>query len=258
MGDDEFIVGCLDPQVPTMQFILVNNKITTDGTVFDLNKAERISLENVNLFELHKVGADDYFVSDAGTNTYNGISVGRFSVYNSIIDSGFTVRDSVIKGVGSMDICFKENNNLIMRAENCIASYDLDKKEITKTCYIDKAEKLMLFDKKYILAKFKNREEIYKFDKEDFSAQKVLTNKKGYIIDINDDGYIVMDKKYLYKRNLSGKELWKVKLEKNYIKDEVKVEVAGDWLFIKSFDLKSEQSHLEEEIDLKNGKKIKK
>ena len=258
LGDDEFIVGCLDPQVPTMQFILVNNKITTDGTVFDLNKAERISLENVNLFELHKVGADDYFVSDAGTNTYNGISVGRFSVYNSIIDSGFTVRDSVIKGVGSMDICFKENNNLIMRGGNCIASYDLDKKEITKTCYIDKAEKLMLFDKKYILAKFKNREEIYKFDKEDFSAQKVLTNKKGYIIDINDDGYIVMDKKYLYKRNLSGKELWKVKLEKNYIKDEVKVEVAGDWLFIKSFDLKSEQSHLEEKIDLKNGKKIKK
>ena len=257
-GDDEFIVGCLDPQVPTMQFILVNNKITTDGIVFDLNKAERISLENVNLFELHKVGADDYFVSDAGTNTYNGISVGRFSVYNSIIDSGFTVRDSVIKGVGSMDICFKENNNLIMRAENCIASYDLDKKEITKTCYIDKAEKLMLFDKKYILAKFKNREEIYKFDKEAFSTQKVLTNKKGYIIDINDDGYIVMDKKYLYKRNLSGKELWKVKLEKNYIKDEVKVEVAGDWLFIKSFDLKSEQSHLEEKIDLKNGKKIKK
>ena len=258
LGDDEFIVGCLDPQVPTMQFILVNNKITTDGTVFDLNKAERISLENVNLFELHKAGADDYFVSDAGTNTYNGINVGRFSVYNSIIDSGFTVRDSVIKGVGSMDICFKENNNLIMRAENCIASYDLDKKEITKTCYIDKAEKLMLFDKKYILAKFKNREEIYRFDKEDFSVQKVLTNKKGYIIDINDDGYIVMDKKYLYKRNLSGKELWKVKLEKNYIKDEVKVEVAGDWLFIKSFDLKSEQSHLEEKIDLKNGKKIKK
>ena len=116
----------------------------------------------------------------------------------------------------------------------------------------------MLFDKKYILAKFKNREEIYEFDKEDFSARKVLTNKKGYIIDINDDGYIVMDKKYLYKRNLSGKELWKVKLEKNYIKDEVKVEVAGDWLFIKSFDLKSEQSHLEEKIDLKNGKKIKK
>ena len=249
LGDDEFIVGCLDPQVPTMQFILVNNKITTDGTVFDLNKAERISLENVNLFELHKAGADDYFVSDAGTNTYNGINVGRFSVYNSIIDSGFTVRDSVIKGVGSMDICFKENNNLIMRAENCIASYDLDKKEITKTCYIDKAEKLMLFDKKYILAKFKNREEIYRFDKEDFSVQKVLTNKKGYIIDINDDGYIVMDKKYLYKRNLSGKELWKVKLEKNYIKDEVKVEVAGDWLFIKSFDLKTEQSSLEEKID---------
>ena len=111
----------------------------------------------------------------------------------------------------------------------------------------------MLFDKKYILAKFKNREEIYEFDKEDFSAWKVLTNKKGYIIDINDDGYIVMDKKYF-----SGKELWKVKLEKNYIKDEVKVEVAGDWLFIKSFDLKSEQSHLEEKIDLKNGRKIKK
>ena len=111
----------------------------------------------------------------------------------------------------------------------------------------------MLFDKKYILAKFKNREEIYEFDKEDFSARKVLTNKKGYIIDINDDGYIVMDKKYF-----SSKELWKVKLEKNYIKDEVKVEVAGDWLFIKSFDLKSEQSHLEEKIDLKNGKKIKK
>ena len=107
----------------------------------------------------------------------------------------------------------------------------------------------MLFDKKYILAKFKNREEIYEFDKEDFSAQKVLTNKKGYIIDINDDSYIVMDKKYLYKKNLSGKELWKVKLEKNYIKDEVKVEIAGDWLFIKSFDLKSEQSHLEEKID---------
>ena len=254
-GDDEFIVGCLDPQVPTMQFILVNNKITTDGIVFDLNKAERISLENVNLFELHKVGADDYFVSDAGTNTYNGISVGRFSVYNSIIDSGFTVRDSVIKGVGSMDICFKENNNLIMRGENCIASYDLDKKEVNKTCYIDKAENLMLFDKKYILAKFKNREEIYEFDKEAFSTQKVLTNKKGYIIDINDDGYIVMDKKYLYKKNFSGKELWKVKLEKNYIKDEVKVEIAGDWLFIKSFDLKSEQSHLEEKIDLKNGKK---
>ena len=55
----------------------------------------------------------------------------------------------------------------------------------------------MIFDKKYILAKFKNREEIYRFDKEDFSVQKVLTNKKGYIIDINDDGYIVMDKKYL-------------------------------------------------------------
>ena len=255
LEDDEFIVGCLDPQVPTMQFILVNNKITTDGTVFDLNKAERISLENVNLFELHKVGADDYFVSDAGTNTYNGISVGRFSVYNSIIDSGFTVRDSVIKGVGSMDICFKENNNLIMRGKNCIASYDLEKKEVNKTCVIDKAEKLMLFDKKYILAKFKNREEIYEFDKEDFSARKVLTNKKGYIIDINDDSYIVMDKKYLYKKNFSGKELWKVKLEKNYIKDEVKVEIAGDWLFIKSFDLKTEQSKLEEKIDLKNGNK---
>ena len=80
----------------------------------------------------------------------------------------------------------------------------------------------------------------------------------NYIIDINDDSYIVMDKKYLYKKNLSGKELWKVKLEKNYIKDEVKVEIAGDWLFIKSFDLKSEQSHLEEKIDLKNGRKIKK
>ena len=255
LGEDEFIVGCLDPQVPTMQFILVNNKITTDGTVFDLNKAERISLENVSLFELHKAGADDYFVSDAGTNTYNGISVGRFSVYNSITDSGFAVRDSVIKGVGSMDICFKENNNLIFRGENCIASYDLDKKEVNKTCYIDKAEKLMLFDKKYILAKFKNREEIYKFDKEAFSTQKVLTNKKGYIIDINDDGYILMDNKYLYKKNLSGKELWKLKLEKNYIKDEVKVEIAGDWLFIKSFDLKTEQSSLEEKIDLKNGKK---
>ena len=50
----------------------------------------------------------------------------------------------------------------------------------------------------------------------------------------------------------------KVKLEKNYIKDEVKVEIAGDWLFIKSFDLKTEQSSLEEKIDLKNGKKIKK
>lgn len=254
-GDDEFIVSCLDPQVPTMQFILVNNKITTDGTVFDLNKAERISLENVSLFELHKAGADDYFVSDAGTNTYNGISVGRFSVYNSITDSGFTVRDSVIKGVGSMDICFKENNNLIFRGENCIASYDLDKKEVNKTCHIDKAEKLMLFDKKYVLAKFKNREEIYKFDKGAFSTQKVLTNKKGYIIDINDDGYILMDNKYLYKKNLSGKELWKLKLEKNYIKDEVKVEIAGDWLFIKSFDLKTEQSSLEEKIDLKNGKK---
>ena len=36
----------------------------------------------------------------------------------------------------------------------------------------------MLFDKKYILAKFKNREEIYEFDKEAFSAQKVLNNKK--------------------------------------------------------------------------------
>jgi len=255
LGDDEFIVGCLDPQVPTMQFILVNNKITTDGTVFDLNKAERISLENINLFELHKVGEDDYFVSDAGTNTYYGISVGRFSVYNSIIDSGFTVRDSVIKGVGSMDICFKENNNLIMRSKNCIASYDLEKKEINKTCVIDKAEKLMLFDKKYILAKFKNREEIYEFDKEDFSARKVLTNKKGYIIDVKDDGFIVIDKKYLYKKDLSGKEIWKVKLEKNYIKDEVKVEIVGDWLFIKSFDLKTEQSKLEEKIDLKNGNK---
>ena len=80
----------------------------------------------------------------------------------------------------------------------------------------------------------------------------------NYIIDINDDSYIVMDKKYIYKKNLSGKELWKVKLEKNYIKDEVKVEIVGDWLFIKSFDLKSEQSHLEEKIDLKNGRKIKK
>ena len=156
------------------------------------------------------------------------------------------------------NIFFRQENNLIIGSKNCIANYDLDKKEVNKTCYIDKAEKLMLFDKKYILAKFKNREEIYKFDKEDFSAQKVLTNKKGYIIDINDDSYIVMDKKYLYKRNLSGKELWKVKLEKNYIKDEVKVEVAGDWLFIKSFDLKIEQSSLEEKIDLKNGKKIKK
>jgi len=110
------------------------------------------------------------------------------------------------------NIFFRQENNLIIGSKNCIASYDLDKKEVNKTCYIDKAENLMLFDKKYILAKFKNREEIYKFDKEDFSAQKVLTNKK----------------------------------------------VAGDWLFIKSFDLKSEQSHLEEKIDLKNGKKIKK
>ena len=129
------------------------------------------------------------------------------------------------------------------------------KKEINKTCVIDKAEKLMLFDKKYILAKFKNREEIYEFDKEAFSARKVLTNKKGYIIDVKDDGFIVIDKKYLYKKDLSGKELWKVKLEKNYIKDEVKVEIAGDWLFIKSFDLKTEQSKLEEKIDLKNGNK---
>ena len=113
----------------------------------------------------------------------------------------------------------------------------------------------MLFDKKYILAKFKNREEIYEFDKEDFSARKVLTNKKGYIIDVKDDGFIVIDKKYLYKKDLSGKEIWKVKFEKNYIKDEVKVEIAGDWLFIKSFDVKTEQSSLEEKIDLKNGKK---
>ena len=74
-------------------------------------------------------------------------------------------------------------------------------------------------------------------------------------IDVKDDGFIVIDKKYLYKKDLSGKELWKVKLEKNYIKDEVKVEIAGDWLFIKSFDLKTEQSKLEEKIDLKNGKK---
>jgi len=255
LGEDEFIVSYLNPVVPVMNFRLFSNKIKIDGEIPGLCTAERISFgKDIHSMNLRSPSKDNYLLS-SGTNDYENIGTYDMAVYDVESDSGFTLRDSVLSDIYMSNIFFRQENNLTIGSKNCIASYDLEKKEINKTCVIDKAEKLMLFDKKYILAKFKNREEIYEFDKEDFSARKVLTNKKGYIIDVKDGGFIVIDKKYLYKKDLSGKELWKVKLEKNYIKDEVKVEIAGDWLFIKSFDLKTEQSSLEEKIDLKNGKK---
>ena len=255
LGEDEFIVSYLNPVVPVKNFRLFSNKIKIDGEIRGLCTAERISFgKDIHSMNLRSPSKDHYLLS-SGTNDYENVGTYDMAVYDVESDSGFTLRDSVLSDIYMSNIFFRQENNLTIGSKNCIASYDLEKKEVNKTCVIDKAEKLMLFDKKYILAKFKNREEIYEFDKEDFSARKVLTNKKGYIIDVKDDGFIVIDKKYLYKKDLTGKELWKVKLDNNYIKNEVKIEIAGDWLFIKSFDLKTEQSKLEEKIDLKNGKK---
>ena len=255
LGEDEFIVSYLNPVVPVKNFRLFSNKIKIDGEIRGLCTAERISFgKDIHSMNLRSPSKDHYLLS-SGTNDYENVGTYDMAVYDVESDSGFTLRDSVLSDIYMSNIFFRQENNLTIGSKNCIASYDLEKKEVNKTCVIDKAEKLMLFDKKYILAKFKNREEIYEFDKEAFSARKVLTNKKGYIIDVKDDGFIVIDKKYLYKKDLTGKELWKVKLDNNYIKNEVKIEIAGDWLFIKSFDLKTEQSKLEEKIDLKNGKK---
>ena len=137
-----------------------------------------------------------------------------------------------------------------------IIEYDFEKEKVVKKCKIDGAETVILFDKKYILAKFKDREEIYSFNEADFTMKKLLSNKKGYIVDIRDNYYILLDKGNLYKKDLSGKDIWKIKLDKNYIKNEHKVEVTGDWLFIKSFDLKEEQAYLEEKINIKTGERV--
>ncbi len=268
LGDDKFILKSVDATIPVNNFRLKNYFMNIQGSVctgYDFQKIKFILDGVKDWLYFYKPDTDDYIILSKNTiEKDESIEYEDFIVYDIAKNSGFTVWDSSISYTDFLMIYFIDKGKLIAGGErngnngkyNYIIEYDFEKEKVVKKCKIDGAETVILFDKKYILAKFKNREEIYSFNEADFTMKKLLSNKKGYIVDIRDNYYILLDKGNLYKKDLSGKDIWKIKLDKNYIKNEHKVEVTGDWLFIKSFDLKEEQAYLEEKINIKTGERV--
>lgn len=268
LGDDKFILKAVDVTVPINNFKLKNYFMDKYGNIFTGYDFQNIKFQldgSKNWLYFYKPDTDDYIILSKNTiEKDESIEYEDFIVYDIAKNSGFTVWDSSISYTDFLMIYFIDKGKLIAGGErngnngkyNYIIEYDFEKEKVVKKCKIDGAETVILFDKKYILAKFKDREEIYSFNEADFTMKKLLSNKKGYIVDIRDNYYILLDKGNLYKKDLSGKDIWKIKLDKNYIKNEHKVEVTGDWLFIKSFDLKEEQAYLEEKINIKTGERV--
>ena len=268
LGDDKFILKTVDVTVPINNFKLKNYFMDKYGNIFTGYDFQNIKFQldgSKNWLYFYKPDTSDYIIlSENNIEKDESMEYKVFTVYDTVTNSGFNVWDSSISYTDSTVVYFIDEDKLIAGGEHYgndgeyryIIEYDFEKEKVVKKCKIDGAETVILFDKKYILAKFKNREEIYSFNEADFTMKKLLSNKKGYIVDIRDNYYILLDKGNLYKKDLSGKDIWKIKLDKNYIKNEYKVEVTGDWLFIKSFDLKEEQAYLEEKINIKTGERV--
>ena len=268
LGDDKFILKTVDVTVPINNFKLKNYFMDKYGNIFTGYDFQNIKFQldgSKNWLYFYKPDTSDYIIlSENNIEKDESMEYKVFTVYDTVTNSGFNVWDSSISYTDSTIVYFIDEDKLIAGGEHYrndgeyryIIEYDFEKEKVVKKCKIDGAETVILFDKKYILAKFKDREEIYSFNEVDFTTEKLLSNKKGYIVDIRDNYYILLDKGNLYKKDLSGKDIWKIKLGKNYIKNEHKVEVTGDWLFIKSFDLKEEQAYLEEKINIKTGERV--
>ena len=268
LGDDKFILKTVDVTVPINNFKLKNYFMDKYGNIFTGYDFQNIKFQldgSKNWLYFYRPDTSDYIIlSENNIEKDESMEYKVFTVYDTVTNSGFNVWDSSISYTDSTVVYFIDEDKLIAGGEHYgndgeyryIIEYDFEKEKVVKKCKIDGAETVILFDKKYILAKFKNREEIYSFNEADFTMKKLLSNKKGYIVDIRDNYYILLDKGNLYKKDLSGKDIWKIKLDKNYIKNEYKVEVTGDWLFIKSFDLKEEQAYLEEKINIKTGERV--
>lgn len=264
INSDKFVVSDISLASPEMSFRLKSNIIDVGGSIYNFGEYKRIKLktpkgEYFDHLAFYDFKDDEYILLlTTGDDSHTDLYTDRFSVYDEKLNSSFTIIDTVISSEAEPRIFYKKGDNYIISSQNYVLEYDAQNEEVVNKYRFDKdVRQIIIFDKNYLLVKFENKEEIYNFDDESFMAEKILTNDKGRIVDIHEDYYILIDNNALYKKNISDeKDIWKIDLGHDYIKREHKVEIAGDWLFIKSFNLEAEQSTLEEKINIATGERI--
>ena len=261
LGDDVFLTATLDTQIPTQRFILQMSifeeerilEWVKDSNYFEIYK-EGIELPEVKcvLFKKDNV----YLVSDYGPIFEgNQINVNYVSLYDTEIHTTTITEDSILSQY-RMPVIFEVKDDIIFGAVNHVLfEYDCAKKELVRTCSFAEAESIKSFESgQRLLVSYDGYEAIYIFDRNSFQAEEKTVFEKGRVIDIGLRDYLYIDQESVSKRLIeNNQEIWETRLQENYLTDEHKIEVGGNWLFIKYFDYETEQSELKERIWLKDG-----
>ena len=260
LGNHDFFVTTLQVGVPTGRFVLKaqifenGNPILWEDENFDIFDQYIDSQETKGV--LYKKG-NIYLLSALGP-TYDeyDMKMDAFSIFDIDNNVSSYSCDSILY-TGNLPVIYSiKDNELVLLINDSVYKYDVQKNKILQFIAITGATEINMHGE-YLIVSFDDRTEIYLFDKELFSIEKINTNTEGKIINVYQGYYVILNENSISKRKISDDHtVWEMETTNNYLSNEYTVEICGDWLFIKLFDIQKEQGILVEKINLSNGKRL--
>lgn len=260
LGNHDFFVTTLQVGVPTGRFVLKaqifenGNPILWEDENFDIFDQYIDSQETKGV--LYKKG--NIYLLSALRPTYDeyDMKMDAFSIFDIDNNVSSYSCDSILY-TGNLPVIYSiKDNELVLLINDSVYKYDVQKNKILQFIAITGATEINMHGE-HLIVSFDDRTEIYLFDKELFSIEKINTNTEGKIINVYQGYYVILNENSISKRKISDDHtVWEMETTNNYLSNEYTVEICGDWLFIKLFDIQKEQGILVEKINLSNGKRL--